>query len=156
MKRTILRIITVLLIVGLAGCGKTADKTANLVLSEVRTAMIDAQGTEEAYLLDTDALLNLYGIREEDVAQSASYVTMSGTFPDEIILVEAVDEAAAERIAASLETRLNEVMIQSETYDPDNYKAAQACKVETNGLYISLILSPNQASLTEIYQGYFS
>lgn len=156
MKRTILRIITALLIVGLAGCGKTADKTVNLVLSEVRTAMIDAQGTEEAYLLDTDALLNLYGIREEDVAQSASYVTMSGTFPDEIILVEAVDEAAAERIAASLETRLNEVMIQSETYDPDNYKAAQACKVETNGLYISLILSPNQASLTEIYQSYFS
>lgn len=156
MKRTILRIITVLLIVGLAGCGKTAGKTVNLVLSEVRTAMIDAQGTEEAYLLDTDALLNLYGIREEDVAQSASYVTMSGTFPDEIILVEAVDEAAAERIAASLETRLNEVMIQSETYDPDNYKAAQACKVETNGLYISLILSPNQASLTEIYQSYFS
>lgn len=156
MKRTILWITTVLLIVGLSGCGKTADNTANLVLSEVRTAMIDAQGTEEAYLLDTNALLNLYGIHEEDVAQSASYVTMSGTFPDEIILVEAVDEDAAERIAASLETRLNEVMIQSETYDPDNYKAAQACKVETNGLYISLILSPNQASLTEIYQGYFS
>lgn len=155
MKRTILRIMTVLLAVGLAGCAK-AGKNADLVLSEVRTAMIDAQETEDAYLLETEALLNLYGIREEDVAQSASYVTMSGTFPDEIILTEAVDEDAAARIAACLQARLNEVLVQSETYDPDNYQAAQTCKVETDGLFISLILSPKQEDLTAVYKGFFS
>lgn len=155
MKRTILQIMTVLLAIGLVGCAK-AEKNADLVLSEVRTAMIDAQGTEDAYLLETEALLNLYGIHEEDVAQSASYVTMSGTFPDEIILTEAVDEDAAARIAACLQTRLNEVLVQSETYDPDNYQAAQACKVETDGLFISLILSPKQEDLTAVYKGFFS
>lgn len=155
MKRTILRIMTVLLAVGLVGCAK-AGKNADLVLSEVRTAMIDAQETEDAYLLETEALLNLYGIHEEDVAQSASYVTMSGTFPDEIILTEAVDEDAAARIAACLQARLNEVLVQSETYDPDNYQAAQACKVETDGLFISLILSPKQEDLTAVYKGFFS
>lgn len=156
MKRITLLLLSILMLLSLVGCKNTQTDVLNIDLAEVRTAMLDAQNLEDPYLLETDALLDLYGISSEDVAQSASFVTMSGTFPDEIILVQAVDIAAAERIAASLETRLGEVMVQSETYDPDNYKAAQACKVETNGLYVSLILSPNQANLLEIYQGYFS
>lgn len=155
MKRTWIWLLSLCLLFSLTGCQKQAE-TPDVDLTAVREAMLEAQNTDDPYLLETDALLNLYGISSEDVAQSASFVTMSGTFPDEIILVQAVDDKAAERVTASLEARLNEVKIQSQTYDPDNYKAAQACKVETNGLYVSLILSPDQEALTAIYNGYFS
>lgn len=155
MKRTWIWLLSLCLLFSLTGCRKQ-EETPDVDLTAVREAMLEAQNTDDPYLLETDALLNLYGISSEDVAQSASFVTMSGTFPDEIILVQAVDDKAAERVTASLEARLNEVKIQSQTYDPDNYKAAQACKVETNGLYVSLILSPDQEALTAIYNGYFS
>ena len=123
-------------------------------LSAVRADIISQLSIADPLNLETDALLNLYGIDASLVAQSASFVTMSGTFPDEVILVEAVDEAAAATIQEKLQNRLNEVLVQSETYDPDNYQAAQSCQVRVNGLYVSLILSPKQADMAAIYATY--
>lgn len=121
-------------------------------LTQVRDAIIDGLEIAEPFLLDTDALLNLYGIEGAWVAQSASFATMSGTFPDEVVLVEAVDEAAAASVAQCLQSRLDEVLVQSKSYDADNYAAAQACQVRCDGLYVSLLLSPKQAEMTEICQ----
>lgn len=125
-------------------------------LAAVRTDIQTQLGITDALPLETDALLNLYGIDSSWVAQSASFVTMAGTFPDEVILVEAVDETAAASIQEKLQNRLNEVLVQSESYDPDNYKAAQSCSVRVNGCYVALILSPKQADMAAIYEGYVS
>lgn len=154
MKKTIVAILLAMLLC-LSACGGK-EETPSVDLTEVRAAMLEAQGAEEPYLLETDALKNLYGIEAGDVAQSACFVTMSGTFPDEIILVQAVDGKATERIQSCLETRLNEVKVQSQTYDPDNYAAAQKCTVTVDGTYVALILSPAQESLRAIYGGYFA
>lgn len=155
MKQRIVTMILAVLMFGLVGCSKNAE-TVSVDLTEVRSALISAQGTNEAYLLETDALKNLYGIEAEDVQQSASYATMAGTFPDEVILVQAVDEKAAERIQTSLETRLDEVKVQSQTYDPENYAAAMACSVRVDSTYVALILSPQQELLQEVYDGFFT
>ena len=125
-------------------------------LAAVHTDIQTQLGITDALPLETDALLNLYGIDSSWVAQSASFVTMAGTFPDEVILVEAVDETAAASIQEKLQNRLNEVLVQSESYDPDNYKAAQSCSVRVNGCYVALILSPKQADMAAIYEGYVS
>lgn len=155
MKQRIVMMILAVLMFGLVGCSKN-EEPVSVDLTEVRSALISAQGTNEAYLLETDALKNLYGIEAEDVRQSASYATMAGTFPDEVILVQAVDEKAAERIQTSLETRLDEVKVQSQTYDPENYAAAMACSVSVDGTYVALILSPQQELLQEVYDGFFT
>ena len=131
-----------------------AESGTSVDLSAVRADIISQLSIADPLNLETDALLNLYGIDASLVAQSASFVTMSGTFPDEVILVEAVDEAAAATIQEKLQNRLNEVLVQSETYDPDNYQAAQSCQVRVNGLYVSLILSPKQADMAAIYATY--
>lgn len=131
---------------------ETPETPATVELDQVRTAMIDQLEITDPFLLDTDALLNLYGIDSAWVAQSASFVTMSGTFPDEVILIEAADTAAAESIAQCLQNRLDEVLVQSKSYDAENYAAAQACQVRTDGLYVCLLLSPKQAEMAEIYQ----
>lgn len=152
-QRTTALILSLLLILGLTACG---SKEVTVDLNEVRAEMLETQNPEEPWMLETDALKNLYGIEAEDVAQSASYVTMSGTFPDEVILVQAVDEKAAERIQSALSARLSEVMVQSQNYDPDNYAAAQKCTVSVAGTYVALILSPDQESLRSVYDGFFT
>lgn len=153
-QRTIALILSLLLALGLTACGGKEEVAVDL--TDVRGAMLEVQAPDEPWLLETDALKNLYGIEADDVQQSASYVTMSGTFPDEIILVQAVDEKAAERIQSALKARLSEVMVQSQSYDPDNYVAAQKCTVTVNGTYVALILSPEQESLRAVYDEYFA
>lgn len=127
---------------------------ASVDLSAVCSAMTSQLGISDGFALDTSALMGLYGISADLVKQSGGYVTMSGTFPDEIILVEAVDSAAADAVQACLQTRLNAVMEQSKTYDAENYALAQKCFVGRNGLFLSLILSPKQEELVAVYGNY--
>lgn len=127
---------------------------APVELATVREDILTQLDIADSLPLETEALLDLYGVSAEQVRQSASFVTMSGTFPDEVILVEAVDEAAAEAVAECLQNRLNEVLVQSETYDPENYQAAQNCRVRQNGLYVALILSPMEADMAAVYESY--
>lgn len=184
MKRIMIIVLVVLLLFVVAACGQTTQEfveedveVAENVIAEaeneqqestdevpdgegisletIRSEMIDSLSVEEPFLLETDALLGLYGISADMVAQSASFVTMSGTFPDEIILVEAVDSAAADAVEELLCNRLNEVLVQSQTYDAENYAAAQACQVWRNDLFVALILSPDQQAIVECYLGFF-
>lgn len=173
MKKVILIAIAALFVFLVAACGADRKSDTNTTqpnavndeaegttealsvsLIEIRKAIIDELEITEFFELETEALLDLYGIRAEAVAQSASFVTMSGTFPDEVILIEAVDETAAAEIEEMLNNRLSEVMVQSQTYDAENYAAAQKCRVWRNDLHVALILSPMQEAMAEIYNTY--
>ena len=123
-------------------------------LAAVRTAIVDQLGLTDPLNLDTDALNNLYGIDPSLVAQSASFTVAAGTFPDEVVMVEAVSDEAVATIQEKLQSRLDEVLVQSQSYDAENYKAAQSCQVRVNGRFVSLILSPKQADIAAIYASY--
>lgn len=123
-------------------------------LAAVRTAIVDQLGLSDPLNLDTDALNNLYGIDPSLVAQSASFTVAAGTFPDEVVMVEAVSDEAVASIQEKLQSRLDQVLVQSQSYDAENYKAAQSCQVRVNGRFVSLILSPKQADIAAIYASY--
>ena len=130
------------------GIIKTVD------LNSVRDAILNECGITDSMMLETDALTRLYGIDASKVKQSASFVTMSGTFPHEIIMAEAVDEGAATEIASLLQNRLSEVMVQSQSYDAKNYALAQKCEVSRKGNFVSLFLSPEFEKMTGVYDSY--
>lgn len=123
-------------------------------LAAVRQAMLDAAGADDPLLLDTGALSAMYGIETGWVAQSASFILMSGVFPDEVILVEAVDQEAAAQVAAKLQSKLDDTLNQAQLYDPESYAALQSCGVAADGLFVSLILSSSQAELAAVYHQY--
>ena len=123
-------------------------------LAAVRTAIVDQLGLTDPLNLDTDALNNLYGIDPSLIAQSASFTVAAGTFPDEVVMVEAVSDEAVASIQEKLQSRLDQVLVQSQSYDAENYKAAQSCQVRVNGRFVSLILSPKQADIAAIYASY--
>ena len=161
-KNIILILLTLALLVNLAACsvdeekandGKTdeADVPFTPDIIALRDKMISDFDAQDAIVFESDVLLDLYGISDEDVAESACYMTMDGVFPQEVIMIKAQNEDAASRIAACLERRIDEVKIQSENYDPENYALAQKCKVVTRGLYVTMFLSPYFDEMTQIF-----
>ncbi len=135
---------------------KPAEPAEDPDLEAVRQAMVDKIGADDHLPLDAAAFENLYGIDPATLEQGAGFVTMAGVFPDEVVLLEAVDESAAAAAAEKLQTRLDEVMVQAETYDPDSYEKAKACEVVTDGRFVRLLLSPKQDELAEVYKQYIA
>jgi len=122
-------------------------------LGAVRDAIIQELELQNYLDMGPDLLLNLYGIHEEDYTQCAAFVTMAGIFPHEVVMMEAVDEEAADRIGEAMNKRLSEVMNQAARYDPENYALAQKCEVKREGLYVTLFLSPDSERMQAVFDG---
>ncbi len=131
-------------------------ESSSVDLETVCQAMIDKIGATDHLPLDASAFESLYGIEPATLAQGVGFVTMAGVFPDEVVLLEAVDESAAAAAAEKLQNRLDEVMVQAETYDPDSYAKAKTCEVVTDGCFVRLLLSPKQSELAEVYAQYIA
>ncbi|MBQ2943335.1 MAG: DUF4358 domain-containing protein [Ruminococcus sp.] len=149
MKRIFSIVLAALCLLSLAACTDSATK--DIDIAAVKEQIITDLAIEGAMDVESDRLLNLYGIAAEDVAESACFVTIEGVFPDEIVMVKATDADAAKRVAESLNTRLDEVKVQSQSYDPENYAIAQECQVLTEGNVVALFLSPKHAEMEEIF-----
>ncbi len=122
-------------------------------LSGVKAKIEEQCGVTDAMSLDLDAISNLYSIENSVIKQASGFVTMSGTFPHEAIMAEALTPEGADKIEAALKSRLSEVLNQSKSYDAQNYALAQQCKVLRNGKFVALFLSPDSAKMEEIYIG---
>ena len=149
---TVLVLLTVLLFSLFTGCAKTeADTSLEAILDEIEVR-VPMQNT---FRMSEEDLLDLYGIRGEDLAEYACLTSMNGIFPDEVLMFRAKDDAALARITEKLGNRLGEVMNQSKSYDPESYAVAQKCRVDVRGLYAALFVSASHEKMTEIYSAHF-
>ncbi len=125
-------------------------------LADIEAAILDKLQITDSADIPAERLMDLYGLDSADYTQESCFVTMAGIFPHEVVMLKAVDEAAAERLAEKLESRLNEVRNQSASYDAENYALAQACTVDMDGLYISMFLSPDHDIMREVFKSFFN
>ena len=102
--------------------------------------------------LPKERLTDLYGIAQSDIASAGCFITMNGSFPEEALMIEAKDNAAKGRITAALNTRLADVLVQAQDYDPDNYALAKQCKVISKGNYVALFVSPKHAAMESAFK----
>ncbi len=123
-------------------------------LEDIRDEIILSLGASDAAPLDADSASSIYGVDPEDMVQSAGFVVMAGTFPHEIIMIEASSSDAADRISDLFKVKLDSFTEQSKGYDAKNYALAQKCKVERNGNFVSLFLSPDCDQIKGIYSKY--
>ncbi len=99
-----------------------------------------------------DKLLNrYYGLTPDVCTDYAGGVDSSGVGQDEIALFKAVDEEKAEAIKEALQTRYDSKLSQQENYNADEAEKIRNCKVETNGLYVTLIISNDAEGITELF-----
>lgn len=147
MKRIFAIALMLVLALGLIACGggKTMD------IDAVKAQIMEKVKPVDPLDLPTDRLTELYGIEAEDVKKSACFITMGGTFPDEAVIIEAVDAAAADRIAAKLQQRLDDVSNQAQNYDADQFALLKKCKVQKTGNYLALFISAENAKMQEIF-----
>ncbi len=150
MKKVLCAILALMLAL-LCACGEQPAK--EVVLSDVMSQISAAYGLEEDMLelMDTD-LMELYGIDSADVKQFAAKIRMESIQADEIVLIEAVDAKAAERVKGKLEGRLQSKLNETRDYLPDEFAKVEKCKVMQHGNYVSLIVCADAEKAVETYE----
>lgn len=103
--------------------------------------------------METAGLESTYGITADQVTSSASFNATVGTaFPDEIVMVEATDAAAAQDVASKLTNRLSAIADQAASYDPDSEALAKKCEVVTSGNYVGMFFSSHYDEMVSAFQ----
>ncbi len=100
--------------------------------------------------LNDNLLPRYYGLSADVVSDYAGGVDSSGIGQDEIVLMKAADESQVETIREALQTRYDSKLAQQENYNPQEAEKISKCEVQTNGLYVTLIISNDAAAITEI------
>lgn len=154
-------LLALLLALGLTACGGDTDAgqqsdsdtatTVDLtVLSDQLKADCDIQ---DALDVDASQLEGLYGITADQVAAAASFTASSDTaFPQEVVMVQAVDETAAEAVQTKLTERLVVIADQAAAYDPESQLLARSCTVVKDGVYVGLFFSPDYEAMASAFK----
>ena len=151
-KKLLCLCMTLLVMLGVTACS-SSQKTADLSkVMEDRKAIMENKDMMD---LDESDLMSYYGIEASQVKQFAVYIDSTGIKGDEIILIEGIDADAAKSIKEKIDARYQEKENTMKTYQPEEYAVLKKSKVEQNGNYISLIVSPQGDDLKEIYNKAF-
>lgn len=164
-------LLTLTMVLSLAACGgddatpeetgtddtsqsEEADPTpASVDLAALRTQILTDCELTDYIEVETEALGTVYGIDTTQVESSSSFNAMTGAaFPDEVVMVQAVDESAAAAIAANLEARLSAIAEQAASYDPASEAQAEQCKVVTDGVYVGMFFSSHYDEMVAAFQ----
>ena len=151
MKKIAALILALITVFTLAACSGSSE-AKDIDIAAVKDKIVTDLAIDGAMDVDSSRLLDLYGIEAADIEQSACFITMDGVFPDEIIMIKATSADAAKRVADKLNNRIEEVKVQSESYDPENAALAKECKVIENGNYVAMFLSAKHADMEKIFE----
>ena len=132
----------------------SADEDGGVNLEKLNAEIMEAIGAADALEFTAQSVYALYGIEESDIKQCSGFTVMEGTFPHEIVMIEAADDEAAARIEAAFESKIKAFTEQSRNYDAKNYALAQKCTVQKNGRFYAMFLSPDFEGIMEIYGKY--
>ena len=135
----------------LTACG-TADVDLKVVFDDINSQF----GITGLTVIEDASKLNRYYMIEEDkVEQFAAEFSAESSVFTEVVLIKAVDEAAASEIATLLNNHLQSRMSEAKSYNPESVAMLEGCSVETNGVYVSLIIGENVAEMKAVYDSYF-
>ena len=125
----------------------------NILHAALRDQLIADCGYTDTLPVETAGLESTYGITADQVTSSASFNATVGTaFPDEIVMVEATDAAAAQDVASKLTNRLSAIADQAASYDPDSEALAKKCEVVTSGNYVGMFFSSHYDEMVSAFQ----
>lgn len=100
---------------------------------------------------DAKRLKRVFGITEEQAEDFSGAICTDGLKQDEFIYIKAKDEAAAKEIADKLQNDWQSKYNVIKNYDPDQVEIIENAKVETDGLYVSLVISSSAEQIKNIY-----
>lgn len=149
MKQVLSILLVLMLVLSMVACG---SGSVQVDIAAVKSTIIEDLEIADPLDLPAERLQDLYGIAPETVKTAACFITMGGAFPDEIVMVEAVDAAAAKEITEKLEARLADVKNQAQNYDADSFALLEKCKVASTGVYVTLFISALSSEMQSIFE----
>jgi hypothetical protein len=104
------------------------------------------------FSVPTDIIPDFYGIFPKDYSDAVFMMSADSLLADEIVIILAVDDAAAKRVNGILENRMRIKADEARTYSPEQYSIIGRGMVTTDGLWVSLIVSPDVTALRTAYR----
>lgn len=133
----------------LSACGGKSAKSADL------KALYEKIGSSlelpEMLELSEQRIQTYYGIDPAACKQLLIAVSDDGLRVDEIWLIEAADEKAAEQILAAARSRIEQVCSETENYLPDQYAVAKNGEALQIGSSVALFLSPDAKEMANLF-----
>ena len=156
---TMKRIVSILLVVlvaaaVLAGCGGSDGGSGKAVDLPAILTKFNTDYSLSLEAVDTVEKLNrYYEIAVDDVKQfAAEKDTSDPNAPVELVLVEAVDSAAADRVESALKERYKSVLRQYTSYTPEKVEMVKACDVTKDGNFVSMIVCDNAPDMVKYFK----
>ncbi len=135
-----------------ASANDASDSEVNL--ADVNKEIMDTLGVKDGLQLNENSANALYGIDAADMKQCVGFSVMSGTFPHEVVMIEAANDDAAKRIEEAFNSKIEAFTQQSKNYDAENYALAQKCEVQKSGNFYAMFLSPDFEEIKAVYDKY--
>ena len=165
MKKIFAALFATVIALCFCACGGTSESSAQPSQGSAEAA-VSAKPLKEIFediktqvgienlteLSNVRTLDRYYGITEDKVSEFAGGNNSSGVSQEEIVLIKAVDDNAAAAVEGSLNDRYNSKLEQSRNYNPEQAVLFENSDVETDGLYISLVISPDADKINSIYK----
>lgn len=136
-----------------SACGASSEK--NVELAPLMEEILAVAPIDDVLVLGESDMLDFYGIKAEQMKQFSAALNMNGISAQEIVLIQATDNAAAQEITAKLSNRLSARMAESENYLPDEFAIISACEVSQSGSYCRMIIHANAKEAITIYNNAF-
>lgn len=152
MKKILLGILSVCLLLSLAACGGEAKEAKNLDLEKTYEKLTQAAELPAMLELPEDLILDLCGIKSENVNQCKVLICEDSLRTDEIWLIEAKDEAGAQSIEELAQKRLKAKGEESITYSPEQYAVVEKAQLIRTGRFVALLVSPDVAALAQAFR----
>lgn len=141
-----------LALIGLTACsaGKAEFPEPGALFEEIQTEVeLPAMTNVADYMLEANT-----GIASEEYDGAVYYIPDEGMAPDQIIIVQAKDEAGAAGIEEKLSAWLTYQEEGSRMYLTEYMPLFQVGVVRRDGLTVSLIVSAQADEIVKVYQQY--
>lgn len=148
MKRCISALLLLTLLLTLCACAEK-EKTLAVSVGELSDKVADAMASEQTAEYDETMLLDELGIQSSMFTEGFYKIGASDASVEEVAFFKAADEASALQLKQKLETRKAATEATQKDYNADNYTVATAATVETEGLYVYMVMSANRDAVTK-------
>ena len=130
----------------LVACGSAKDVDLSALLTQIN----DSYGISDLKILESTSDLNrYYSVDEADVKQFAAELTTKASQYNEVIIIEAVDANAADRVATQLNSHLDSQLNTAKSYDKDAVAMIEACSVKQSNNIVYLVISDQSADINK-------
>lgn len=123
------------------------NDTTKIIIDKIKK-QCNVENMEDASL---EQIIERYDLKEDYVEIASGLINNNSLSMEQAVVVKAKGESEACSIRDSLEKYYKNILDESKSYLPDEYKKIKKCSVVKDGIYITMFISDDFDKMTEVY-----